>query len=205
MSLRTNVVRQFQNPHGMFGQLAGWIMANRPSNRERNRWTVDLLDVKAGDRILELGCGPGVGLEVCLARGSDVTVCGLDHSQTMLDQARRRNRAAFETGQLSLVRGDILQAKLEDTKFDKVYSTNVVQFLQDKIAAFHRIGALLAEGGLVATTYMPRHAKANRSDALNMADEIHKNMELAGFKLIWREELPLAPVPALCVLGRWTK
>lgn len=35
--------RQFERPHGAMGALAGFVMSHRPSNRERNRWTVDLI------------------------------------------------------------------------------------------------------------------------------------------------------------------
>jgi ketosteroid isomerase-like protein len=48
-------VRQFRRPEGPLGRLAGWIMAARPSNRSRSRATVALLDIGAGDRVLELG------------------------------------------------------------------------------------------------------------------------------------------------------
>ena len=40
-------------------------------NRERNRWTVDLLNIQSGDRIVEIGCGPGLALEGCLVRVGD--------------------------------------------------------------------------------------------------------------------------------------
>ena len=58
MSLVTPVYRQFRRPTGLLGRLAGWIMANRPSNIERNRWTVDLLRVQPADHVLEIGFGP---------------------------------------------------------------------------------------------------------------------------------------------------
>ncbi len=43
MSLKQNIVVQFKQPHGLVGQFAGFIMANRPSNIERNKWTLDPL------------------------------------------------------------------------------------------------------------------------------------------------------------------
>jgi hypothetical protein len=40
------VFGQFLRPHGFGGRAAGWVMAKRGSNRERNVWAVGLLDVQ---------------------------------------------------------------------------------------------------------------------------------------------------------------
>jgi hypothetical protein len=52
MGFIESVYRQFHKPTGFLGSVAGWIMANRPSNIERNRWTVDLLKVGETDHVL---------------------------------------------------------------------------------------------------------------------------------------------------------
>ena len=57
------LVSQFHRPHGFGGRVAGWVMANRGSNRERNIWAVGLLDVQAQDRVLEIGFGPGIAIQ----------------------------------------------------------------------------------------------------------------------------------------------
>ena len=63
MNLQNVIVAQFQQPRGLLGQIAGWIMDHRPSNRDRNHWTVKLLHIQPQDQILEIGCGPGLALE----------------------------------------------------------------------------------------------------------------------------------------------
>jgi hypothetical protein len=42
MSLVEKVVAQFARPTGFWGNIAGFIMAHRPSNLERNEWAVSL-------------------------------------------------------------------------------------------------------------------------------------------------------------------
>ena len=54
--MMTHIYRQFERPHGALGALAGFVMSHRPSNRERNRWTVDLIApdsrrARAGNRL----------------------------------------------------------------------------------------------------------------------------------------------------------
>jgi trans-aconitate methyltransferase len=201
MSMREAIVGQFKKPHGYFGRIAGWIMANRRSNRERNYWTVDLLDVQPRDRVFEIGCGPGIALEACLTRTGDGQVVGLDHSQTMLDQARIRNTEAAREGRLELQFGTLEDLPKTGGSFNKIYSANVVQFFPDRAAAFDKIFSLLEPKGVVATTYMPRSKNPNRSDALKMADAVTRNMEAAGFTNIRTEELPMNPAPAVCIIG----
>jgi SAM-dependent methyltransferase len=201
MSLRKAIVAQFGNPHGYLGRIAGWIMANRRSNRERNYWTVDLLNVQSGDRVIEIGCGPGVALEACLARARDGHVVGLDHSQTMLDQARASNAEAGREGRLELLLGSFEDLPLAAGSFDKVCSANVVQFFPDRAAAFRKIYSVLKPKGVAATTYMPRGKNPSRANSLNMAEEIRRHMEAAGFANVRTEELPLDPAPAVCVIG----
>jgi hypothetical protein len=62
MSTIATVYSQFHRPAGLLGRVVGWIMANRPSNIERSRWTVDLLNVQPTDHVLEIGFGPGLAL-----------------------------------------------------------------------------------------------------------------------------------------------
>ena len=201
MSMRETIVGQFKKPHGYFGRIAGWIMANRRSNRERNYWTVDLLDIQPGDRVFEIGCGPGIALEACLARTGNGHVVGLDYSQTMLDQARTRNAEANREGRLDLQLGSFEDMPITGGSFNKICSANVVQFFPDRAAAFHKIFSILKPKGVVATTYMPRSRNPNRSDALKMADAVTRNMETAGFTNIRTEELPMNPAQAVCIIG----
>jgi 2-polyprenyl-3-methyl-5-hydroxy-6-metoxy-1,4-benzoquinol methylase len=52
---------------------------------------LDLLTVRPGERILDLGCGDGVLTEKIAALGAEVV--GVDSSQDMVDAARRRGLA----------------------------------------------------------------------------------------------------------------
>lgn len=201
MGLRETVVRQFGRPEGALGHIAGWIMANRPSNRQRNRWTVDLLGIKPGDRVLELGCGPGLALKSCTAKAVNGLVVGLDHSEVMLDQASRFNRQAIRRGALQLQLGGLEKLATLAGAFDRVFSVNVIQFIPDRVTAFRAIRDVMPPGAIVASTYQPRHKNPTRADAYRMAREITASMTACGFEAIRVEELPLQPVPAISVLG----
>ena len=101
--IRRSVVAQFHHPTGLGGHVAGWIMSHRPSNLARNRWAVDLLDIQPAERVLELGCGPGVALAEIAQRVVDGVAVGVDHSPVMIRHAGRRNAAAVAAGRVQLV------------------------------------------------------------------------------------------------------
>jgi SAM-dependent methyltransferase len=90
MSIIHYVYSQFGEPRGTLGRLAGYIMANRPSNIERNDWALSLLEIKPADRILEIGFGPGIAAGKAAAQASEVV--GIDRSALMVHQAARRNK-----------------------------------------------------------------------------------------------------------------
>src|SRR5262245_18253427 len=93
------VVRQFRHPRGMGGKAAGWVMAHRASNRQRNTWVVSLLEVRPTDRVLEVGFGPGIAIaELSRHVGDGGHISGIDHSSVMLRQASRRNASAIAAG-----------------------------------------------------------------------------------------------------------
>jgi SAM-dependent methyltransferase len=200
--MMTHVYRQFERPHGALGALAGFVMSHRSSNKERNRWTVDLIAPQANARVLEIGCGPGLALAAMCDRVTVGRIVGLDHSPLMLAQAAKRNARAIEDGRLQLHLGGLDALAELSGNFDVVYSINVALFWRDRSAALRSISAAIRPGGLLATTYQPRHARAQSRDAFRFAEQLSEVMGGLGFIDIRTELLDLKPIPAVCVLGR---
>ncbi len=200
--MRDRVVAQFRRPSGWAGRVVGWVMARRPSNRQRNRWTVDLLGLRPTDRVLEIGFGPGLALERAAGRVTQGEIVGIDHSQTMLAQASSRNAREIRDGRMRLMIGaaeELDAARLG--RFDAIYSINVSMFWRDPAAVFAKLHELLAPGGVLATTHQPRQAKARPEDADAMAERLSAWLKAASFERVRTERLALEPIPAVCVLG----
>lgn len=193
-------MEQFRRPQGLFGYLAGWIMATRPSNLQRNRWTVGLLDVQPRDRVLEIGFGPGVAIEACALRATDGKVLGLDHSELMNRMAASRNRKAIDEGRVELRLGTLATLGAADGLFDKMISVNCAQFWDDPAGALLALQDRLAPGGTLALTYQPRHPGATNADADKFADRVTTQAIEAGFSSSRKEKLDLKPIGAVCVL-----
>lgn len=143
-------------PTGVVGWLTGWLIAR--FGAEANQWMVELLDVRPEDRVLDLGCGPGVAVAAAAARGG--FVAGVDASAVMVRQARRRNRAAIREGRVEIRRADAARLPYPDGHFTKVGSVNSLQFWPSPEAGLRELHRVLAPGGRLAVVLMARRAPA---------------------------------------------
>lgn len=198
---RRMIVAQFRQPTGHVGRLAGLVMATRKSSRTRNRWAVEQLGIADGDRVLELGCGPGLGVQFALEAGAG-GVLALDHSIEMIHQAERRNRPATKDGRVAFRLGGLETLRREDSPLDAALLVNVVHFLPDRMQAFDVIADLLNEKGRLVVVYQPRLRTVSETELEEGADELAAEMREIGFTDIACHRLQLSPNPALCVVGR---
>ena len=199
MSIRQQIVHQFGEPCGATGHLVGWIMGHRRSNVARSRWAVDLLGLGPGDRLLEVGCGPGVAVAAAAARGAHVV--GIDRSPVMIHQARRRNGAAVRSGQVEL-RATAVEAPGDlGAPFDAALAVNTVGHWTDPVAGVATIAAALRPGGTLALVSQPRNRGATAGDTRAAGQRFEDLLEQAGYQDLRIETLDLDP-PAVCVLGR---
>ena len=202
INLRRVLVHQFGNPRGLLGRLAGLIMTVRPSNRERILKTIELLDVRPDDCLLEVGFGPGLGIERALQLASRGLVVGVDHSELMLRQAGRRNARALANGQARLLLGSAERLAEIPTRYDKVFAVNVYLFWDKPVAMLRDLRNVMSPGGVIALTTQPRNRGASIEDTRKVADLMSASLSDADFQEVRIEILSMRPVPAACVLGK---
>ena len=105
--------------------------------------------LKADDRLLDFGCGPGTittGLARVVAPGA---VLGLDIERAVIALARDH---AAEQGELNtqFMQGSAYALPFADQAFDVAYAHQVLQHLGDPVAALREARRVLRPGGLVA-------------------------------------------------------
>jgi SAM-dependent methyltransferase len=199
-ALDRDAVGQGHHPRGAAGSVTGWVFAHRPSNRQRNRWAVSLLDVRPTDRVLEIGFGPGVAVAELVRAGAG-HVYGIDHSDVMLRQASRRNAAAVRAGRVTLFNASVDQLPDGlDGPFDAVLAVNSLGFWPGAVERLAELRGRLAPGGRVAIASQPRCPGATADTSRGAAAEVENLLRSAGYPSTRTETLPLSP-PVICVLA----
>lgn len=110
---------------------------------------MDALRVEPGERVLEIGCGPGTtAIELAKRVAPDGEVVGVDISPAMVAAATRR-AAAAGSANLRFFATDAQTGDLGQG-FDAAYSRFGVMFFLDPVAAFANVGRSLRAGGRLA-------------------------------------------------------
>ncbi|KPQ24745.1 MAG: ArsR family transcriptional regulator [Halomonas sp. HL-48] len=194
--------RQSWNPEG-YAQHARFVP-------ELGDEVLALLAPKAGERILDLGCGDGVLTERIVKRGADVV--GIDTSQEMVDaaQARGINARMMDAYQMPF-----------DREFDAVFSNATLHWLLDPQAVLASIKRALKPGGRFVTEFGGHGNVAAICTALigalqfrgisargrhpwyfPTADDYRHLLETAGFKVDSIELIP-RPTPLPTGMSGW--
>ena len=113
----------------------------------RRRLVREAIAAESGDRVLDVGCGPGFFVaELVDAVGPDGAIVGVDPSATMLGLAAGR---CSGRGSVTIREGDALALPVEDESFDVVFSVQVLEFVADVTAALVEMRRVLRPGGRV--------------------------------------------------------
>ena len=146
-------MRMFGRPRGALGRLGGVIMAR--SNAAIARSVISLLDVHPGDQVLEVGFGPGVGIQLLAKAAPAGRVAGVDCSKDMVEQARARNAEAIASGGVDLRHGSVESLPFEASTFDAVLAINSMQVWPDAMAGLRELRRVVRPGGRVALGFTP--------------------------------------------------
>jgi len=200
-AIRKFMRTQFGRPTGIWGTIVGTIMANASSNQERIRWTIAQLDLQPNDRVLEIGFGPGFAVKEVCKLLPDGFIAGVDHSEVMVRQAKKRNVVTVRNSKVDLRLGSVSSLPTYNEPFDKVFTINSIHFWTDPKARLKELRELLRPGGLIAVTLQPRSRGSTNETTDAIGRELVMNLEHAGFTKVRLEIKPANPAPIACVLG----
>ena len=145
--------RQAAAPRGWFGRILGMIW--RREHARLNAEVLDLLEVREGHRVLEVGSGPGEALAKAAQRAQRGGVVGIDISDVMVSLARRRNRRAVAQGEVELRVGDIASLAVQASSVDRIFSVHSIYFWRDPNAVLAKLAHALKPGGRLVLAFRP--------------------------------------------------
>lgn len=121
-------------------------VAASPSGVAYKRVVLARLDLQVGQRVLDVGCGPGTDLVSTADRvGSEGLVVGVDRDERMLAAARLRMAGA---DRVLLTAGDAHCLPVRSGGLDRVRTDRALQHVADPAAAIGELHRVLRPGGL---------------------------------------------------------
>ena len=122
---------------------------------DRLRRVVERLDVRPGDRVLEIGCGHGVAATYVCERLTTGRLTAVDRSPKMIAAAARRNAAHVDSGRAEFLVATLEELDLGERRFDKVFAVRVGLFHREPERARALVEPYLAPGGRLFSVFDP--------------------------------------------------
>jgi len=114
------------------------------------------LDLRPGDRVLDVGAGFGRHVFECARRGADVIA--LDYAEDEVIETRATLGGMVDAGEIDItrfkgvLRGDATRLPFADASFDKVITSEVLEHIQDDVSAIAEMMRVLRPGGTFVAT-----------------------------------------------------
>ncbi len=126
------------------------ILTAQPTWRLHGSELAALVDLRPGDHVLDLGCGPGESAFGMIDRVPAARATGLDASATMIRIANLRRRAEHNGDRVDFVEGDAMRLPFEDATFDAVTGHSFLYLVPDAARVLAETTRVLKPGGRCA-------------------------------------------------------
>jgi len=116
-----------------------------PRAATERRLALGMLAVSSGDRVIDVGCGPGNYTRELAAATIDGLVVGVDASAAMVAAAAKRSSRT----NVAYLRADACALPFADGSFDAACSVGVIHMIERPMLALDEIARVLAPGGRI--------------------------------------------------------
>ncbi|WP_276252725.1 class I SAM-dependent methyltransferase [Halomontanus rarus] len=158
-------------------------------DRREKRAVLEAIEPLEDRRVLEIACGTGRFTTMIADRGADVV--GLDISAAMLQQGRKKARAAGVSDRLEFLRGDAGRLPFPDDHFDTVVAMRFFHLADDPEAFLSEMRRVSSDQ-IVFDTFNRYSARSVYNWALPMGSRLYSKSEVSV--LLAKTDLTLVDV-----------
>jgi ubiquinone/menaquinone biosynthesis C-methylase UbiE len=177
MQVTAPLYDQFRQPTGYLGKIAGRLMT--PRNGQLINWTVEQLNIKPYQQILEIGYGPGHTLQEVGRKLQIGFLAGTDPSVGRYQQAYQRNKRLVRQQLLQLHIGTVHELPYPSHYFHSIYGINAHIIWKEPKYEFMKLASLLKTDGKLVMVFQPRWA-TNEEEVHLAAQKITEEYLEAG-------------------------
>lgn len=148
------IAQQLRQPVGEQG-----IQVARKMNEGNlyiNRFTIDALQLRSNEHVLEIGMGNGFFVRDILSIDDSVRYSGCDFSPIMVDEARIVNKKFIQSGRAEFHLAPADELPFQNEAFDKVFTVNTIYFWEDAGRVFSEIRRVLKPEGRLLISLRPK-------------------------------------------------
>lgn len=143
--------QQLGFPSGWFGQILLQLL-NR-SNAPMNDLVMQELQLKSGDRILEIGFGGGDLIHKIVQTGQPYLIAGIERSPDALKISQRRFQSFIRQGKVELHLADAAALPFPEHHFSQLCTVNTLYFWPDARQVLTECCRVLSPGGKLVLCY----------------------------------------------------
>lgn len=150
-------MRQCRKPTGPVGWLIVRMM-NR-SHAELTTWGLQHVNINGSDSVLDVGCGGGMTVHRLAKMVDTGSVCGVDYAEASVASSTSLNKAAIDSGHVSIQKASVSRLPFPDGSFDLVTAIETHYYWPDHDRDLQEISRVLKPGGcllIVAESYRDR-------------------------------------------------
>ena len=146
----------------------------------RIKHAITYMDIKPGDRVLDVGVGTGLSLSEF---PHNCNVVGIDLSTAMLRKAKDKIRS-HRLNHIKVMSMDAMRMSFKDDSFDKVFISHVVTVVPDPYRLMSEVRRVCKKGGQVVIV---NHFKSSNK----VVEIVEKLINPVCKKIGWRSDLCL--------------
>ena len=134
-----------RRPEGEAGR--AMLVRMNESHAQLVEWGLAQIDLRAGDTVLDIGCGGGNTLARMAQRVTEGHLVGIDYAETSVEASRAFNAGLIEAGRMEILHGSVEHLPFADGQFDAVVTVESFYFWPSPEESLKEAARVIRRGG----------------------------------------------------------